>query len=179
MIDPKGLVKAVAVSAALTALLTAGTAAADKVSDAAKVYQAQLEAMKGQAPPKILDLVASWKFELIDAWMADAAASLDFQKHNKGKTKFSKKEIAELLGPPGKYKFALYGLQVAADSATMGTIDEMGMSYQKDSTVNLEVFTVVRLTFRDDQLVDVRTWPKLQSSSVAGGTWYLRRGPLR
>lgn len=177
MIVPRTL--RVAVAAALVCVAAAGSAAGDKTTDAAKACQAELAAMMGEAPPKILDKIAAWKFELIDAWMADDPASLDFQKHNKGKTKFSKKEIAELLGPPGKYKFALYGLQVAADSATMGTIDQMGMSFQKDSTVNLEVFTVVRITFRDDKLVDVRTWPKLQSSSVAGGTWYMRRGPLR
>jgi hypothetical protein len=178
MIEPKGFLKAVVVAAALAGLAAAGSAG-DKTTDAAKAYQAELAALMGREPPPILDKIAAWKFELIDAWMADDPATSDFRKHNKGKTKFSKQEIAELLGPPGKYKFALYGLQVAADSATMGTIDSMGMSYQKDSTVNLEIFTVVRITFRDDKLVDVRTWPKLQSSSVAGGTWYIRRGPMR
>ncbi len=178
MTVPKVLWKAAALAAVLAWVAAAGSAG-DKTTDAAKAYQAELTAMMGQEPPKVLDQIAGWKFELIDAWMSDDVASLDFQKHNKGKTKFSKKDMAELLGPPGKYKFALYGLQVATDSATMGTIDSTGMSYQKDSTVNLETFTVIRITFRDDKLIEARTWPKLQSSSIAGGTWYMRRGPLR
>lgn len=178
MIAPRCLLRALALTAAVAAL-AAAAGAADKISDDAKAYQAELEAMKGQAPPKVLDKLASWKFELMDAWMADGAGSPDLKMHNKGKTKFSKKEMAELLAPAGKYKFALYGLQVAADSATMGTIDELGMGYQKDATVDLRVFTVVRITFRDDQLIDVRTWPKLESSSIGGGTWYLRHGPGR
>ena len=149
----------------------------DKISDDAKAFEVELVAMKGQEPPKILDKLESWKFELIDAWMADGAASPDFKAHNKGKTKFTKKEMADLFGAPGKYKLALYGLQVATGSATMGTVDELGMSYQKDATVNLQVLTVVRIVFRDEKLVDVRVWPKLQSSSVAGGTWYYRHRP--
>lgn len=163
----------------LAAAVFAAGFGADKISDEAKAFQAGLEAMKGQEPPKILDQLAAWKFELMDAWMADGPASADFKMHNKGKTKFDKKETAALFAAAGKYKFAIYGIQVAADSATMGTIDEAGMSYQKDATVNLQVFTVVRITFRDDKLIDVRTWPRLQSSSIAGGTWYLRRGPGR
>ena len=162
---------------AVLAVVAAAGAAEDKVADQAKAYQAELETFKGQEPPKVLDKLAAWKFELIDAWMAEAATTADFQKHNKGKTKFTKQEIADLLAPAGKYKFALYGIQVAADSATMGTIDSMGMGFQKDSTVALQVFTVVRIAFRDDKLIDVRTWPKLQSSSIAGGTWYLRHRP--
>jgi hypothetical protein len=29
--------------------------------------------------------------------------------------------------------------------------------------------------FKEDKLISVRTWPKLESSDIAGGTWYIRQ----
>ena len=46
----------------VSALFLAGFAS-DKISDDAKVYQTELEAMKGQEPRPILNKLAAWKFE--------------------------------------------------------------------------------------------------------------------
>jgi hypothetical protein len=148
--------------------------ASDKISDNARAYQAEMVALKGQETSKILDKLASWKFELVDAWITETPALTDFKKHNRGKTKFTKQEIAEIFDPAGKFKVAVYGIQVATNSATQGTVDQFGMSYQKDATVDLQVFTVIRLVFKDEKLIDARTWAKMESSAIAGGTWYLR-----
>ena len=173
MMGPRRCLGLAVLAATVSVLLPAGSAP-DKISDDAKAYQAQLEAMMGQETGKILDKLAAWKFEVVDAWMTDTAASKDFALRNKGKTKFSKKEIAEIFSPAGKYKVAVYGLHVASDSATMGTVDQFGMSYQKDATVDLRVFTIIRIVLRDEKLISVRNWPKMESSAVAGGTWRIR-----
>ncbi len=146
----------------------------DKISDDAKVYQSEIEAMKGQAPRKVLDKLAAWKFEPMVAWMSDTPESKDFKTFNKGKTKFTKKEIAEIFNPLGKFKIAVYGILVGTESATTGTIDELGRGVMKDASHSVRIYTAIRIVFRDDQLISVRTWPKMENSEIAGGTWRLR-----
>ena len=119
--------KAAVLGSVIVALSLAGLAA-DKVSDNAKMYQADLEAMKGQESSKILAKLAEWKFELADDWMTETPASKDLAKHNTGKTMFSEKEIAGIFG----------------------------------------------LVFNEDKLINVRTWPKLESSNAVGGSWRIR-----
>jgi hypothetical protein len=160
-------------AASVFVLLSAGLAS-DKIADDAKVYQAGIEAMKGQETRAVLNKLVSWKFEPMVAWMADTPASKDFKKFNKGKTKFSKKELAEIFEPAGKFKIAVYGLLVATDSATTGSVDQYGMGSMKDASHSLQIFTAIRIVFRDEKLVDVRTWPKIENSEIAGGTWRIR-----
>lgn len=163
-----------AVLIASASFLVPADFASDKISDDAKVYQSELETMKGQEPRKVLDRLAAWKFEPMVAWMADTPESKDFKKLNKGKTKFTKTEIVEIFDPPGKFKIAVYGILVGTESATTGTVDEFGRGSMKDATHTLQIYTAVRIVFRDDKLISVRTWPKMESSEIAGGTWRLR-----
>lgn len=148
--------------------------AEDKIGDDAKAYRAQIEAMMGQAPQPVLTKLTGWKFEPMVAWMSDDANSKDFKKFNKGKTKFSKKELEEIFATPGHYKIAVYGLLVATDSATSGSVDQFGMTSLKDYSHNLQIFTAVRIVFRDDKLVSVQVWPRIESSEIAGGAWRIR-----
>jgi hypothetical protein len=164
----------VTVLAASVFVLRPAGLASDKIADDAKVYQTAIEAMKGQGPRAVLNKLESWKFEPMVAWMADTSASKDFKKFNKGKTKFSKQELAEIFEPAGKFKIAVYGLMVATDSATTGSVDQFGMGSMKDASHNLQIFTVIRIVFRDEKLIDVRTWPKMENSEIAGGTWRIR-----
>jgi hypothetical protein len=157
----------------VSALFLAGFAS-DKISDDAKIIQTELEAMKGQEPRPILDKLTAWKFEPMVAWMADSPETKDFKKFNKGKTKFSKKELAEIFNPAGKFKIAVYGLLVGTDSATSGSVDQFGMGSMKDASHNLQIYTVIRIVFRDEKLISIRTWPKMENSEIAGGTWRLR-----
>jgi hypothetical protein len=163
-----------AVLAAVVSSFCLGGSAADKISDNAKVFQAELEAMKGQAPRAILDKLLAWKFEPMSAWTTEDAASDDFKTKNKGKAKFTKKEIAEVFGQAGKYKIAVYGLLVGTESATTGEVDELGRTVMKDASVSVQIFTTIRIVFRDEKLISVRTWPKMESSAVTGGTRYIR-----
>lgn len=163
-----GIKKAGALFLAVAVVCLAGVAS-DKATDDAKAYQAELETMKGQAPANIIMKLGEWKFEVSDAWRADNPTAKDISQHNRGKVKFSKQEIKDVFGEPGHYKVALYAKVVGTSSATMGSIDGMGMSVHKDGTVELKVLTVIRLVFKEDKLTDVRTWPKIDSSALSGG----------
>ena len=169
-----GIMKAAVLGSAIAALCLAGFAS-DKVSDNAKMYQAEIEAMKGQEYPKILSKLADWKFELVDAWITEAPTSKDFASHNRGKAKFSKKEIAKIFSPAGKFKIGVYRLLVGNDSVTVGTITYSGTSNAKDATVDQQIFTIIRVVFKEDKLIDVRIWPRLESSNITGGTWRIRQ----
>jgi hypothetical protein len=173
MKSPVGTMKAAIIVSAVAILCLAGLGS-DKATDNAKIYQADLEALKGQEFPKILEKLDAWKFELVDSWMAENPAAKDITKHNRGKVKFSKEELRDVLGQAGKYKFAIYGKIVGVDQASIGTVDQFGMSNSKDATVDLKVYTIVRIVFRDDKLVHVRIWPKLEQSDMSGGTWRIR-----
>jgi hypothetical protein len=163
-----------AILATVVSALCLGASSGDQVAADVKALQAELEAMKGQGPKGVLDKLTSWKFELLAAWKTDDPASSDFKKLNKGKTRFTKKEIAELLAPAGTYKIATYGLQVGTEAATTGTIDELGRGVDKDASYVVRVYMAIRITFRDDKLIDVRSWPRVDSSQVSGGTWRQR-----
>ncbi len=54
--------------------------ASDKITDQAKVYQAELDQMLGQAPMTIVDKLTEWKFERSGAFMADNPTSKDIGK---------------------------------------------------------------------------------------------------
>lgn len=148
--------------------------AQDKISDDAKAYQTQIEALMGQAPPPVLNKLVGWKFEPMVAWMSDDVNSKEFKKFNRGKTRFSKKELADIFASPGQYKIAVYGLLVATDSATTGSVDQFGMTSLKDASHSLQIYTAIRIVFRDDKLIAVQVWPRMESSEVAGGAWRIR-----
>jgi hypothetical protein len=171
----KGL-RFVVLGSAVAVLCLAGLAS-DKAADNAKAYQAELETMKGNGPPPILNKLADWKFELMGAWMAENPSPKDVAKHAKGKVKFSKQEVQDIFGSAGKYKVAVYGKVVGVSQATTGTIDETGSSFSKDLTVDLQVYTVIRVVFKDEKLTNVKTWPKLEVSGVSGGTWLIKQSP--
>lgn len=170
----KRSVLAVAALAAALSVTGLDGSAADEIAEKAKAYQAELETMIGAPPAGVVAKLSGWKFEPRSAWMTEDAASKDFKKSNAGKTKFTKKEIAEIFGPAGKYKIAVYALLVGTDAATTGVIDGQGMTVGKDATFRLEIYTAVRVVFRDDKLVHVRTWPKMESSTMTGGTRGIR-----
>lgn len=148
--------------------------AQDKIAENAKAFQAELEAMKGRPIADVLNKFESWKFEPLAAWITKDPASKDFKRYNTGKTKFTKQEIAAIFQPAGEYKIAVYGLLVGTETATSGGIDEYGRGVDKDASYLLQIYTAVRVVFLDGNLLDVRTWPKVESSEVSGGKWRIR-----
>jgi hypothetical protein len=155
-------------------LLAGAQPGGESVAERAKAWNAEIEAMIGQPPQPVLDKLLSWKLDLIAAWKTEDPNSSDFKKLNKGKTRFTKKEIADLLVPGPTYKIAFYGFLVGTEAATTGYIDEQGRGVDKDASYTVRIYTVIRVVFKDDKLVQVRTWPKVDSSQVSGGTWRQR-----
>lgn len=172
MINKHGL--RLGILAASLSVLTGAQPGGPSVAERAKAWNDEIEAMKGQPPQPILDKLLSWKFEPMSAWMTEGPAAKDFKANNIGKAKFTKKEIAEIFGRPGRYKIAVYGLLVGTETATAGEIDELGRTVMKDASMRVNIYTAIRIVFRDEHLISVRTWPKMESSAVAGGTRYIR-----
>jgi hypothetical protein len=167
--------KVIVFVAVLSLVLFAGAVPGEEsVADRAKAWNAEIEGMIGQPPQPVLDKLLSWKLDLMAAWKTEDPNSPDFKKLNKGKTRFTKKEIADLLVPGPTYKIAFYGFLVGTEAATTGYIDEQGRGVDKDASYTVRIYTVVRVVFKDDKLVQVRTWPKVDSSEVSGGTWRQR-----
>ena len=106
---------------AVAALGLAGLAS-DKITDNAKAYQAELDKMRGQVPLTVVAKVTEWEFQRSDTWMADNPTAKDIGKHPMSKAKFSKQEIKDIFGQPGRYKVGLYSKIVGTSQASMGTI---------------------------------------------------------
>ena len=170
-------IRTMSASVLLCAVLLAVTPVAgaqEKNAENAKAFQAELEGMKGRPVADVLGKFEAWKFEPLAAWVTKDPASKDFKRFNTGKTKFSKKEIEAVFQKAGEYKIAVYGLLVGTETATSGGIDEYGRGVDKDAAYLLQIYTAVRVVFLDGNLVDVRTWPKVESSEVSGGKWRIR-----
>ena len=99
----------------------------------------------------------------------DSPAAKDIGKHPMGKTKFSKQEVKDIFGEAGHYKIGLYSKIVGTSTATMGSISDIGMQNNKDGTFELKIFTVVRMVFKDDRLINVKVYPKVEGSTISGG----------
>ena len=156
------------------ALMALAVPASDKAKDDAKVYQAELESMKGQEPSKVIDKLRGWKFEGLDSWVAENPTSKDVSKHNRSKVKFSSQEYQDIFGQGGSFKVVIYNKLVGTDAVTIGEVDQYGQGVMKDTKVNLDTYCVIRVVFKDNQLVHSRVWPKLEQSSFSGGTWLKR-----
>ena len=159
---------------AILIALPAVAGAQDKIAENARAFQTELEGMKGRPVADVLNKFEGWKFEPLAAWITKDPASKDFKRYNTGKTKFTKQEIAAIFQPAGEYKIAVYGLLVGTETATSGGIDEFGRGVDKDAAYLLQIYTAVRVVFLDGNLLDVRTWPKIESSEVSGGKWRIR-----
>jgi hypothetical protein len=165
--------KVVLLALAVCGLFLAGIAG-DKIADNARAYQATLEGMPDARLDQVIAKLLEWKFEVLEIWMADNPTAKEVGKHNRSKIKFSKKDIEALFMPGGSFKVVVYNKLVGTDSSMIGEIDGSGMGLGKDAKVNLEQFTVIRVVFKDDKMINFKVWPKMETSGFSGGTW-LRR----
>jgi hypothetical protein len=147
--------------------------ASDKAKDEAKIYQEGLEAMKGRGYLQVANKMEEWKFELMQAWDEENPIPEVVSKYNRGKVKFSKSEVKEIFAAGGKFQVAVYKKLVEKSWATLGAIDDMGLA-AKDAEMQVEKYCVIRVVFKDNMMVHLRIWPKLEQSAISGGTW--RRG---
>jgi hypothetical protein len=135
----------------------------------AKIYEETLKGMIGEPFGKVLSTIDDWKFEALIAWEAENPTAKDVAKYNRNKVKFSKKEIAEIFGPGGKFRVIVYNKLVGTESTMIGEIDASGMGAGKDATVTLDKYTVIRVVFKDNVLILFKVWPIMEQSGMAGG----------
>ncbi len=145
-----------------------------KPKELAKMYEEGLQGMMGQTFGKTLSLIDDWEFKALDAWEAESPTAKEVTKHNRSRIKFSKKEIQQIFGTGGMFRVVVYNKLVEKDGTKLGAIDGMGMTASKDVSFEIERYSVIRVVFRDDVLIDFRVWPLLDQSAMSGGT-FLRR----
>ncbi|MGA2531732.1 MAG: hypothetical protein ABSG19_01710 [Candidatus Aminicenantales bacterium] len=149
-------------------------AASDKNADNAKLYQKSLETMVGQSSGYVLPQLEKWEFRTLESYGAENPTWKDISKHNRAKVKFSKDDYNQLFAQGGNFKVLVYNKLIGTDTSHIGEIDGSGRGIMKDANINLQQYTVIRLVFKDDKLIQCRVWPKLDQSGFSGGTW-LRR----
>jgi len=148
--------------------------ASDKNADNAKKYQTSLETMIGQNSGYVLPHLTKWEFQPLDSYAAENPTWKDINKHNRTKVKFSKDDYNQIFVQGGNFKVLIYNKLIGTDTSHIGEIDSMGMSTMKDANITLKQYTVIRLIFKDDKLLQYRVWPKLDQSGFSGGTWLKR-----
>jgi len=173
MIDKRRIVYWIILGPIVAAFCLSGVAS-DKNADNAKMYQKSLETMMGRNSGDVLPQLGKWEFQPLDTYAVENPTWKDISKHNRAKVKFSKDEFNQLFAQGGKFKVLVYNKLIGTDTSHIGEIDESGMGVMKDASINLEQYTLIRVVFKDDKLVQHRVWPKLDQSGFSGGTW-LRR----
>jgi hypothetical protein len=146
----------------------------DKAKDQAKVYEEGLAAMRGQEYSLVTAKLVEWKFGVLDSWDVENPTAKFLSRHDRGKIKFSKEEFNGIFAPGGKFRVVVLNRLAEKEWATLGAVNDMGMSVNKDAEVQVERYCVIRVVFKDSKLVHFRVWPKLDQSSFSGGTWRIR-----
>ncbi|MGZ7046403.1 MAG: hypothetical protein ACXVJK_08765, partial [Candidatus Aminicenantales bacterium] len=118
--------------------------------------------------------LGTWELQPLDSFTAENPTWKDISKHNRTKVKFSKDDYNQIFAQGGKYRVLISNKLIGTETSHFGEINSMGMSATKDANINLEQYTVIRVVFRDDKLVQARVWPKLDQSGFSGGTWRQR-----
>jgi hypothetical protein len=165
--------KFVILGLALIILGLAGSAS-DKAKDQAKIYEGGLEAMRGQEYSPVTAKLVEWKFGVLESWDVENPTPKVISQYNRGKVKFSKQEFSDIFAPGGKFRVIVLSRLAEKEWATLGAVNDMGMSVNKDAEIQVERYCVIRVVFKENKLVHFRVWPKLEQSSFSGGTWRIR-----
>lgn len=142
----------------------------------AKNYQANLDLMRGQKSAPVLSAVAGeWKFELVNSWEGADPAPEKIGRVAGRAIKLSDQEYKQLFSNPGHFKVMVFSKVVGTAEGTRGQMDGAGFNIYKDSTYQVEKFSVIRLIFQDDALVQSRVWPGLEQSRFVEAATVIRK----
>jgi len=137
-----------------------------------KLYQDELDIqqMRGSDYKEVTKLLVSWEFGVMDTWEAvnpdeNKLAQLD---NNRQMGTFSEQEKQNVFKETGAYHVIYVLKQESSESASIGEISGMGLSYRKDNTVDIQRYTLIRVTFRNKKLIQFRIWGDITTSSVSG-----------
>ena len=135
----------------------------------AKIYRSDLENMLDKGWNEVFTMIKNWDFEILDAWVAEDPGEDMIKKHDRPGVGFSGKEIQTVFALRGKYDVVLFLKKVGTSSATTGRIDGSGRSSVGTADYASEEFAIIRVVFRDKELVSYKVWPSLSSGSFSGG----------
>jgi len=135
----------------------------------AKIYRSDLETMLGKGWNEVFRMIKDWDFEILDAWAAEDPSVDMIKKHNRPGVGFSGKEIQAAFALKGKYDVVLFLKKGGTSSATTGRIDGSGRSSVATADYASEEYAIIRVVFRDKELVSYKVWPNLSSGSFSRG----------
>jgi hypothetical protein len=136
-----------------------------------KLYQDELDIMqmRGKDYKEVTELLGSWEFGVLDTWEAvnPDENKLD-QLDNREMGRFSEEEKQNVFKETGNYN-VIYLLKLESrESASIGEISGMGLSYRKDNTIDIEKYILIRIAFRNKKLIQFKIWGDITTSSVSG-----------
>ena len=133
----------------------------------AKICQGKLETMIGADAEEVITCIKDWNFEAMEQWEKENPGVDDIIKHNRAGCGFSMGEIQEIFASEGKYRCILFLKKVGEDVASLGIIDMTGLSDLKDKNVMTQQYSIIRVVFKDNQLINFRIWPNVSQARMA------------
>jgi hypothetical protein len=134
----------------------------------AKIYQGQLETMIGTTMEELEATFKDWKFELMYTWQEENPTTDVIKVHNRPIVKFSEEEMAQVFAEEGKYHVMYFQKKEATSDASIGTIDEGGMSYMVDTVLASDRYTMLRAVFKDGIFHHFRLWGNVHQTQISG-----------
>jgi hypothetical protein len=134
----------------------------------AKIYQGQLETMIGKQIEEMEAAFKDWEFTLMYTWQEENPSVDVIKEHNRPVVKFSDEEMAKIFADEGKYHVQYYQKKEATTDASIGTIDEGGMSYMGDTAMASDRYTLIRAVFKDGVFSHFRLWGNVHQTQVSG-----------
>jgi hypothetical protein len=134
----------------------------------AKIYQGQLETMIGKKTEDLEASIKDWGFSLMFTWQEENPSVEVIKEHNRPVVNFSEVEMQEIFSEEGKYRVLYYQKKEASTDASMGTINEMGMGYMKDTAIASDRYTLIRAVFKDDVFTHIKVWGNVHQTQISG-----------
>jgi hypothetical protein len=134
----------------------------------AKIYQGQLETMIGKKTADMESTFKDWGFSLMYTWQEENPSVDVIKDHNRPVVKFSETEMEHIFSEEGKYHVLYYQKKEATTDASIGTIDEGGMSYMGDTALASDRYTLVRAVFKDGVFAHFKLWGNIHQTQVSG-----------
>ena len=136
----------------------------------ARFYENELLSRQNEPEGKVLPLVEKeWKFELLRIEKISDPSPEKIKALLPRGIRFSKEEIRTVFSSPGTYKLLVYIKELGLTAATTGEITDLGLTATKDTAYTVRHYSLIRLVFKDDKLVDSRVWPRIDSSQLSEG----------
>ena len=134
----------------------------------AQIYQGKLETMIGEKTGDMEATFKDWGFILMYTWQEENPSVDVIKEHNRPVVNFSEEEIQQIFSEEGKYHVLYYQKKEATSDASIGTIDEGGMSYMGDTSMASDRYTLIRAVFKDGEFAHFRLWGNVHQTKISG-----------